>query len=177
MRPSHGQSAACFAAGALLGAAVAVRLVRRDEAARLARRRSGQYHAGMIQLEPALLEQYIQLHDHTWDEVRCEPRRARAHARAHACKHPPSASPTQHDARARTRKHTCRRHQRDDTAFARLPRQVMARMYASNMRDFTVWLHEGSHTLFHQVRRRTCQDRLATNMAHGGPRRDRSTTE
>ena len=28
--------------------------------------------------------------------------------------------------------------------------EVMARMYASNMRDFTVWLHEESGTMFHQ---------------------------
>jgi len=27
---------------------------------------------------------------------------------------------------------------------------VMARMYASNMRDFTVWLHEETNTMFHQ---------------------------
>ena len=26
----------------------------------------------------------------------------------------------------------------------------MARMYRSNMRDFTVWLHEETHTMFHQ---------------------------
>ena len=55
----------------------------------------GTYHAGMIKAKPGMIEQYMQLHDATWDEV-------------------------------------------------------MARMHRSNMRDFTVWLHEASGTMFHQ---------------------------
>jgi len=31
--------------------------------------RAASYHAGMCQLKPEMKEQYMQLHDHTWDEV------------------------------------------------------------------------------------------------------------
>lgn len=62
---------------------------------RLVRSRGGTYHAGMCKARPEMIEQYMQLHDHTWDEV-------------------------------------------------------MSRMFACNMRDFVVWLHEETNTMFHQ---------------------------
>ena len=39
-------------------------------------RRSGRYCAGLIRAKPAMLEQYMQLHDRTWPEVM---------ARMHTC--------------------------------------------------------------------------------------------
>ena len=58
--------------------------------------RSGKYCAGIIKANPELIDQYMRLHDATWEEV-------------------------------------------------------MARMYEANMRDFVVWLHEETNTMFHQA--------------------------
>ena len=84
---------------AALGAALALASRRRREGKRRplgpsGERRSGRYCAGLIRAKPAMLEQYMQLHDRTWPEV-------------------------------------------------------MARMHACNMRDFTVWLHEETSLMFH----------------------------
>eukprot|EP00316_Scyphosphaera_apsteinii_P003189 CAMPEP_0119334950 /NCGR_PEP_ID=MMETSP1333-20130426/88406_1 /TAXON_ID=418940 /ORGANISM="Scyphosphaera apsteinii, Strain RCC1455" /LENGTH=100 /DNA_ID=CAMNT_0007345383 /DNA_START=48 /DNA_END=347 /DNA_ORIENTATION=- len=62
---------------------------------RLVRTLGGTYYAGMIKLKREMIEQYMQLHDATWEEV-------------------------------------------------------MGRMYECNMRDFVVWLHEETSTMFHQ---------------------------
>lgn len=78
-------------AGVALGAFCASRLY----AWRTSRARSAKYCAGVIKVKPEMLEQYLALHDHTWDEV-------------------------------------------------------MAKMYECKMRDFTVWLHEETCTMFHQ---------------------------
>lgn len=56
--------------------------------------RGGVYYGDMIKAKREHIEQYMAMHDHTWDEV-------------------------------------------------------MDRMYKSNMRDFMVWLHEESMTMFH----------------------------
>ena len=89
--PSTKTAAALVLGGAAIGAAAAILYTRRS----LSRRRSGKYCAGVIRAKPDMIEQYMALHDHTWDEV-------------------------------------------------------MAKMYACNMRDFTVWLHEESGLMFHQ---------------------------
>ena len=66
------------AVGAGAGAALAVWCCRRAAAATDGKRmprtssgthRSGRYVAGMIKAVPELIHQYMQLHDHTWDEV------------------------------------------------------------------------------------------------------------
>ncbi|KAL3909481.1 MAG: hypothetical protein SGPRY_009411, partial [Prymnesium sp.] len=80
-----------FLAGVGLGAIASVLLYKRL----VSRRASAKYFAGVIRAKPGMIDQYIALHDLTWEEV-------------------------------------------------------MARMYASNMRDFTVWLHEESGLMFHQ---------------------------
>ena len=81
-------------ADACLGAAVAAVVVTYLLRRRASKPRGGVYYAGMIHARPALVEQYMMLHDHAWPEV-------------------------------------------------------MQRMYESNMRDFQVWLHEETGTMFH----------------------------
>ena len=78
--------------GVLVGSALGIAIHRKLLQTKV---RSAKYFAGMIKCKPELMEQYMQLHDHTWDEV-------------------------------------------------------MARMYASGMRDFNVWYHQETQTMFHQ---------------------------
>ena len=57
--------AALVVSGAALGALASALLSRRL----IARRRAAQYCAGVIRLKPDMKEQYLALHDRTWDEV------------------------------------------------------------------------------------------------------------
>ena len=84
-----------FLCGAAAGAALALAIMRHKNGKRRPGLRSGKYCAGVIRTNPKLMTQYMQLHDHTWDEV-------------------------------------------------------MERMFKQNMRDFTVWYHEETNTMFHQ---------------------------
>ena len=58
-------SAGLVLAGAALGAAAASYLIKRSTT----KRRSARYCAGVIRAKPDMIDQYMALHDHTWDEV------------------------------------------------------------------------------------------------------------
>lgn len=55
----------CFLVGISVGAAVSALIAK----AFVSRRRSSKYCAGVISVRPEMIEQYIALHDHAWDEV------------------------------------------------------------------------------------------------------------